>query len=290
MKLRQPFYLVRGDEEIDRSTVKLVHRTGVEAFGEVWKGLKSGTQVLVKTVNAGSEVAGEMIEEAMLLTQLRHPHIIQCMGLCTRQEPAYILMELMKHGNLQDYLSKGEGKALHSLELFCIALQVARGMAYLERLNYIHSSLAAAGIFVGNGQMCKIGNFSKAHRGPVYTLPPGAQVPIRWTAPEVFTTNEYTTKCDVWSFGVVLHEITTRGERPYNQMSNEETLRSILSGYRMPQPVECPRELYDVMLKCWSSSAESRLSFKDIERQLEESYISQCAEDKTHRQRAHSKS
>ena len=86
----------------------------------------------------------------------------------------------------------------------------------------------------------------------------------------------------MWSFGVVLQEIVTRGGRPYNDMSNEETLKAVQSGYRIPQPPTCPRGLYEMMLKCWRQEPSDRLRFEAIEWQLEEFFTSQCFEDKTY--------
>ena len=281
-KLKQPYHVVRGDDEVDRNQVKLVHRMRVEQYGEVWKGLKGKTHIVVKTLSAGLPSASSLLEQASFIAQLHHPHIIQCQGVCTKEEPVYILMEFMKYGNLQEYLSKGEGREAHFLDLVHMAVQVARGMAYLEQLSYIHCDLAARSILVGEGKVCKISNFTKARRADVYKLAPRTQVPIRWTAPEVFSTNEYTIKSDVWSFGVVLHEIVTRGDRPYSNMTNEETLKAIQSGYRMPQPEGCPQGVYDLMLKCWQNEPSSRLRFEAIEWQLEEFFISKCFEDKTY--------
>ena len=99
---------------------------------------------------------------------------------------------------------------------------------------------------------------------------------------QVFASNEYTTKADVWAFGVVLAEIITRGGRPYNHMSNEDTLKAVQSGYRMPQPAGCPRGLYEMMLKCWYQEPDRRLRFEALEWQLEEFFVSQCFEDRTY--------
>ncbi|KAL3307090.1 hypothetical protein Ciccas_014405, partial [Cichlidogyrus casuarinus] len=47
-----------------------------------------------------------------------------------------------------------------------------------------------------------------------------SHIPIRWTAPEIFSTGRYNIKCDVWSYGVVLWEIFKFGELPYNGWEN----------------------------------------------------------------------
>ena len=285
--LRHPYHVPRGDDEVDRSIVRWSHKMCMGRFGEVWKGLKGKQHVIIKTLTPGSTTTTTFLKEATLIAQLDHPNIIKCEGVCTKEEPIYVLMEFLKYGTLQDFLQRGEGKEVHFLDLVHLAVQVASGMAYLENQNYIHCDLAAHSVVVGEGKegegkVCKIRNFHNARRATSYKLPPRASVPIRWTAPEVFSTNKYTTKADVWSFGVLLHEIVTRGGRPYNNMSNEETLKAVQSGYRMPQPNSCPQGLYDMMLKCWQADPDARLRFEAVEWQLEEFFTSKCFEDRTY--------
>lgn len=280
--LRQPYHVVRGDDEVERSTIHLSHRMHAGKYGEVWKGLKDKTHVIVKVLTPGTQTASEFLKEANILAQLDHTHIIRCEGVSTKEEPIYVLMEFLKFGNLQGYLQHGEGKDVHFLDLVNFALQVARGMTYLENQHYIHCDLGARSVAVGDGRVVKIQNFEQARRATSYKLPLHTSVPIRWTAPEVFTTNEYTTKADVWAFGVLLHEIVMRGGRPYDNMTNEETLKAVQSGYRMPQPPTCPQGVYDMMSRCWQTEAEHRPRFEAIEWQLEEFFTSKCFEDRTY--------
>lgn len=86
----------------------------------------------------------------------------------------------------------------------------------------------------------------------------------------------------MWAYGVLLHEIVTRGGHPYAGMSNEEALKAVQSGYRIPQTTNCPRGLYEMMLKCWCPEPSNRLRFEAVEWQLEEFFTSQCFEDKTY--------
>ena len=279
-KLEQPYLMTRGEGEVDISGMKLIHRMNVGRFGEVWKGLKGKTHVVIRTFRPRTVPASDFRRQASLIAQLNHPNIIQCQGICTIGKRQFILLEFMKYGNLKEYLSKGEGKDVHFLDLVHMALQVARGMAYLEQQHYIHCGLAARNILVGDGKICKIANFKRAHRADVYNIPPELQLPIKWTAPDVFTTQTHTIKSDVWTFGVVVYEIVTRGAIPYPHMTNKETFHAILSGYRMLQPANCPQGVYEMMLKCWESDPSNRPRFEAIEWQLEEFFVSKCFEDK----------
>merc|ERR1712136_726579 len=91
----------------------------------------------------------------------------------------------------------------------------------------------------------------------VYLAQKGEKFPIRWAAPEGFLHNRFSIKSDVWSFGILLTEIITKGRIPYHGLTTEEVLQRIETGYRMPKPQvqppqqPCPDSLYDFMLKCW---------------------------------------
>lgn len=90
------------------------------------------------------------------------------------------------------------------------------------------------------------------------------QIPIKWTAPEALNFGKYTSLCDVWSYGILVWEIFSRGDTPYSGMSNSMARERIDEGYRMPAPEGAPPEMYRLMLKCWSYEPESRPHFDEI--------------------------
>ena len=95
----------------------------------------------------------------------------------------------------------------------------------------------ARNILVGELEVVKIADFglAKILQGGRLLVDRESQFPIKWTAPEAATKKEYTTKSDVWSFGILLYELITHGSNPYPGMSNNEALQAVLSGYRMPK-------------------------------------------------------
>ena len=273
----KPPQTVEANEEweIDRRSIRFVKKLGAGTFSEVWMGIWNGTtEVAVKKPKLGTMQASEFLEEAELMKKLRHPKLIQLYAVCTKEEPIYMITELMKHGNLLHYL-RHDGRSLKISQLINIGAQVAAGMAYLEEKNLVHRDLAAKNIFVGERLICKLGDFRHAINEGIYE----AEAHIRkvsfnkWTAPENALYNHFTIKSDVWSFSILLYEIVTYGRFPYPGMNNAQVLEALQVGYRMPRPMGCPEQLYEIMKECWKDDAACRPTFETLQWKLEEFFI-----------------
>ena len=157
-------------------------------------------------------------------------------------------------------------------------------MAYLEEHSYIHRDLAARNILVGEANVCKVANFGLARviKEDIYSPWEGATFPIKWTAPEAALFSQFTIKSDVWSFGILVAEVITRGAMPYRGMNNRQVLEAVEKGYRMPKPDGCPDPLYEIMLLCWRHEAEDRPTFETLKSLLGNFYVS--AEEGSYRQ------
>ena len=262
------------DWEIDRNSISLVKKLGGGQFGEMWMGIWNGTtEVAVKTLKPGTIGASEFLKEVSVMKNLRHPSLVQLYAVCTKEEPIYIITELMKHGSLLEYL-KGDGRSLKLPQLINMGAQVASGMAYFEWKNYAHRDLSARNILVGENLICKVGSFRLAQTdediNEVYTK---ENFPIRWAAPEVVMHGCFTTKSDVWSFGILLYELITYGHFPYPGMNDAQVLEALQTGYCMPSPMGCPEQLYEIMRECWKYDAASRPTFGTLQRKLEEFFF-----------------
>ena len=261
--------------KIDRKSIHLVKKLGAGQFGEVWMGIwNNTTEVAVKALKPGTMGASEFLEEAALMKKFRHQNLVQLYAVCTKQEPIYIITELMKHGSLLEYL-RGDGRSLKLPQLIDMGAQVASGMAYLEEENYIHRDLAARNVLVGEYLICKVADFGLTgvidkNINDAHT---GANIPIKWTAPEATMYSRFTIKSDVWSFGILLYELITYGRFPYPGMNNAQVLEALQTGYRMPCPMGCPEQLYEIMRECWKDDAASRPTFEVLQWRLEEFFI-----------------
>ncbi|XP_058470418.1 tyrosine-protein kinase fynb isoform X4 [Solea solea] len=240
----------------------------VQHYSGTWNGT---TKVAVKTLKPGTMSPESFLEEAQIMKKLRHDKLVQLYAVVS-EEPIYIVTEYMGKGSLLEFMKDGEGRGLKLPNLVDMAAQVAAGMAYIERMNYIHRDLRSANILVGDNLVCKIADFGLARliEDNEYTARQGAKFPIKWTAPEAALYGKFTIKSDVWSFGILLTELVTKGRVPYPGMNNREVLEQVERGYRMPCPQDCPISLHELMLQCWKKDAEERPTFEYLQAFLED--------------------
>nr|XP_046155062.1 tyrosine-protein kinase Blk [Oncorhynchus gorbuscha] len=260
--------------EIPRDTLKMIRKLGAGQFGEVWMGYYKGNQkVAVKTLKEGTMEPEAFLQEANLMKQLQHDRLVRLHAVVT-MEPIYIVTEFMINGSLLDFLKTDEGKKLKLTKLIDMSAQIAEGMAYIEKKNYIHRDLRAANILVNETLHCKIADFGLARIIETeYTAREGAKFPIKWTAPEAINFGTFSIKSDVWSFGILLTEIVTYGRIPYPGMTNPDVIRNLDRCYRMPCPEGCPEELYDLMMTCWKERPEERPTFEHLQETLNDFFI-----------------
>jgi fyn-related kinase len=265
--------LAKDKWEIPRKELKKADLLGSGQSGEVFKGYwKRKTIVAIKTLRADANDVSQFLKEAQLMKTLINPKLVQLYGVCTVDEPFFIVTELMKNGALLDYLKTSKGKQKSIQQLIDMGAQVAEGMAFLERKNYIHRDLAARNVLVGKHNIVKIADFGLARAIPdnMYMAKIGQKLPIKWTAPEAMNYNQYTIKSDVWSFGILLTELVTYGRPPYPKMRNQEVVKFLNEGHRMECPQNCPELLYQLMLQCWDENPQKRPTFESLNFILED--------------------
>ncbi|NXG38192.1 HCK kinase, partial [Dromaius novaehollandiae] len=249
--------------EIPRESLKMEKKLGAGQFGEVWIATyNKHTKVAVKTMKPGSMSAAAFLAEAELMKTLQHDKLVRL----------HAVPGPSRAGSLLDFLKSNEGRKQPLPKLIDFSAQIAEGMAFIEKRNYIHRDLRAANILVSATLVCKIADFGLARiiEDDEYTAREGAKFPIKWTAPEAINYGSFTIKSDVWSFGILLTEIITYGRIPYPGMSSVEVIRALDRGYRMPRTENCPEELYDIMMRCWKTKPEDRPTFEYTQSILED--------------------
>ncbi|XP_062700160.1 ephrin type-A receptor 3 isoform X8 [Aedes albopictus] len=266
--------------EIDASYITIEAIIGGGEFGDVCRGrLKippnfvQEIDVAIKTLKPGSSEKArcDFLTEASIMGQFDHPNVIYLQGVVTRSNPVMIITEYMENGSLDTFLRANDGK-FQTLQLIGMLRGIAAGMSYLSDMNYVHRDLAARNVLVNSSLVCKIADFGLSREienaSDAYTTR-GGKIPVRWTAPEAIAFRKFTSASDVWSYGVVLWEVMSYGERPYWNWSNQDVIKSIEKGYRLPAPMDCPEALYQLMLDCWQKQRTHRPTFSSITQTLD---------------------
>ncbi|CAH3158133.1 unnamed protein product, partial [Porites lobata] len=249
--------------EVPRVSIFIEKVIGQGAFGQVAKGtalqlrgVEGTTTVEIKMlkVDARDSDRTDLLSELEVMKTLScHPHVIKLLGCITESDPILVITEYVPYGDLLGYLRKSRGlndtyykdsdfkpqTTLTSQQLMSFAWQIADGMSYLSSKKIVHRDLAAHNVLVGDQEICKVTDFGMArdvHQENIYERKTKGRLPVKWTAYEALMYGQYTTKSDVWSFGVVLYEITTIGGTPYPRIAGRKMAELLLEGYRMPKP------------------------------------------------------
>uniref|UniRef100_A0A8C6WTP1 Tyrosine-protein kinase receptor n=1 Tax=Neogobius melanostomus TaxID=47308 RepID=A0A8C6WTP1_9GOBI len=272
---------VPDEWEVPREKIVLNRELGQGSFGMVYEGLAKGvvkdepeTCVAIKTVNESASMREriEFLNEASVMKEFNCHHVVRLLGVVSQGQPTLVIMELMTRGDLKSYL-----RSLRPKEVFLslpplkkmlqMAGQIADGMAYLNANKFVHRDLAARNCMVAEDFTVKIGDFGMTrdiYETDYYRKGGKGLLPVRWMSPESLKDGVFTTYSDVWSFGVVLWEVATLAEQPYQGLSNEQVLRFVMEGGLLEKPQNCPDMLFELMQRCWQYNPKMRPSFVDI--------------------------
>ncbi|XP_071819476.1 uncharacterized protein [Apostichopus japonicus] len=286
-------------KEINLCQVTLKEELGKGEFGVVYKGVITGLDgypdnmaVAVKTTKVGAfaEANEDLLDEMKLLSSLgEHRNIMSLVACCSRREPFYLITEYMEFGDLLNFLRKcrEEGSSamdpIYSLgeeKQIIVARDITNGMAYMENAKCYHGDLAARNVLVGDGLKVKISDFGMSDdiytRGYKRQETADKKIPVKWCSLETIFSGICSSKSDVWSFGVVLHEIFTLGGSPYPGMALRFLVNKLREGYRMEKAEHCPDDIYQLMLRCWQEDPADRPKFIDLSEELGELLAKRC--------------
>ncbi|XP_055452589.1 insulin receptor-related protein isoform X2 [Psammomys obesus] len=276
--------------EVPREQITIIRELGQGSFGMVYEGLARGleageesTPVALKTVNelASARECIEFLKEASVMKAFKCHHVVRLLGVVSQGQPTLVIMELMTRGDLKSHLRSLRPEAENNpglpqpalCDMIQMAGEIADGMAYLAAKKFVHRDLAARNCMVSQDFTVKIGDFGMTrdvYETDYYRKGGKGLLPVRWMAPESLKDGIFTTHSDVWSFGVVLWEIATLAEQPYQGLSNEQVLKFVMDGGVLEELEDFPLQLQELMRRCWQHSPRLRPTFIHILDRIQE--------------------
>ncbi|KAF8384533.1 hir-1 [Pristionchus pacificus] len=255
-------------------------------------------EVAIKTLpeSADEESKREFLREISLMKSIGyHERLVNMLACVTESEPCLLVVEYCSEGDLLEFLRK-RCKYMMKLDeqgvnytapveendidftmivtmkqLYMFAVQISYGLEYLSQKGFVHRDVAARNVLVGEGSSCKIGDFGLCRqigKDEECYKSRGGRLPLKWMSPEAIRDYEFSTKSDVWAFGVLMFEIITLGGCPYPEWRAAEVLPNLEKGERMPQPDNCPDEIYSLMNSCWNMDTTRRPDFSLIRQRM----------------------
>ncbi|XP_074676697.1 tyrosine-protein kinase Mer isoform X1 [Strix aluco] len=277
------------DVVVDRNALSLGKVLGEGEFGSVMEGHLSQPEstpqkVAVKTMkldNFSQREIEEFLSEAACMKDFDHPNVIKLLGVCielsSQQVPKpMVILPFMKYGDLHSFLLRSRLEMapqfvpLQTLVKFMV--DIALGMEYLSSQHFLHRDLAARNCMLRDDKTVCVADFGlskKIYSGDYYRQGRIAKMPVKWIAIESLADRVYTTKSDVWAFGVTMWEIVTRGMTPYPGVQNHEIYEYLFHGQRLKKPEDCSDELYEIMSVCWRADPATRPTFSQLKVHLE---------------------
>ena len=302
--------------QISRQKIVEIRNLGVGRFGKVvlaatvgvsLKDLKLGTNddrnksilVAIKKLreDADSHLKEMFEQEIKFMTRLKNANVVRLLGVCKGAE-SFLMMEYMENGDLHEFLQKQKlvsdslpglqkGEITPLIQLY-MAVQIASGMRYLASMKFVHRDLAARNCLVGRDFVVKISDFGMSRNlydSVYYRIRGHLILPIRWMANESFY-GKFSVKSDVWSFGITVWEIFTLAQNePYHEMTDEELIADAIKeeGRKLlPNPSTCPKDVYDILLRCWVHEPLIRADFEEVYSRLFTVYTKLSKQAKRH--------
>ncbi|XP_040027550.2 insulin receptor a [Gasterosteus aculeatus] len=276
--------------EVPRDKINILRELGQGSFGMVYEGIgkdiikgEGDMHVAVKTVNESASLREriEFLNEASVMKAFTCHHVVRLLGVVSKGQPTLVVMELMTNGDLKSFLrslrpdaENNPGRPPPSLkEMIQMAAEIADGMAYLNAKKFVHRDLAARNCMVAHDLTVKIGDFGMTrdiYETDYYRKGGKGLLPVRWMAPESLKDGVFTANSDCWSFGVVLWEISTLAEQPYQGLSNEQVLKFVMDGGYLDRPDNCADRIHNLMQMCWQYNPKMRPAFQEVIEMLRE--------------------
>ncbi|CAI5742218.1 unnamed protein product [Hyaloperonospora brassicae] len=260
---------IRAEWKLNLNEVQLDKVVGSGRSGNTYSAWWRGTHVAAKVVDSstntqavGEELSNEFHREVAVVTKLRHPNIVLFLGAAIDPPRYCLVFEFMENGTLTDLIRSHRGP----IDFFRLASQMTMGMNYLHLCSIMHRDLKSSNVLIDSHGTAKISDF-----GLSCVLEIGSSSDLtaetgtyRWMAPEVIRHEPYSTKADVYSFGIVLWELLTR-DQPFRGLTPIQAAFAVARQHMRPAlPRQTPVKIGELIEHCWHHDPSRRPDFGSI--------------------------
>ncbi|KAF3437192.1 hypothetical protein FNV43_RR19945 [Rhamnella rubrinervis] len=255
--------------EIPWEDITLGERIGLGSYGEVYRGDWHGTEVAVKRF-LDQDILGESLEEfkseVRIMKRVRHPNVVLFMGAVTRAPNLSIITEFLPRGSLYRLLHRPNNQ-LDERRRLRMALDAARGMNYLHNCTpvIVHRDLKSPNLLVDKNWVVKVCDFGLSRmKHSTFLSSRSTAGTAEWMAPEVLRNEPSDEKCDVYSYGVILWELSTM-QQPWGGMNPMQVVGAVgFQHRRLDIPDDMDPTIADIIRKCWLTDPRLRPTFAEI--------------------------
>ncbi|RDX89886.1 putative serine/threonine-protein kinase SIS8, partial [Mucuna pruriens] len=253
-----------AEVDIPWEEITLGERIGLGSYGEVYRGEWRGTEVAVKRF-LDQDISGESLEEfkteVKIMKRLRHPNVVLFMGAVTRPPNLSIVTEFLPR------LLHRPNSQLDERRRLKMALDAARGMNYLHNCTpvVVHRDLKSPNLLVDKNWVVKVCDFGLSRiKHSTFLSSRSTAGTAEWMAPEVLRNEPSNEKCDVYSFGVILWELSTL-QQPWGGMNPMQVVGAVgFQHRRLDIPDDMDPAIADMIRKCWQTDPKLRPTFAEI--------------------------
>ncbi|XP_060788628.1 tyrosine-protein kinase JAK2 isoform X1 [Neoarius graeffei] len=298
VRKRDSFWRALSQQVYEERHLKFISSLGKGNFGRVDLcrydplGDNTGELVAVKQLQSNKQSnMADFQKEIQTISSLHCDYIVKYRGICysAGRLSMRLVMEFLPFGSLISYMEKNK-HIITTRRMLLFTSQICKGMEYLQNLRYVHRDLAARNILVSSDTLVKIADFGLTKIVPLdkeyYRVSQSGESPIFWYAPESLSEYKFSHKSDVWSFGVLLHELFSYCELSRNPkrlslhriggdvqgtMMAVHLYNVLKDNWRLPAPAMCPPKVYSMMMQCWAFNSEDRPTFSYLQDLIESS-------------------
>ncbi|XP_027339916.1 probable serine/threonine-protein kinase SIS8 isoform X1 [Abrus precatorius] len=258
-----------AEYDIPWEEIAMGERIGLGSYGEVYRGEWHGTEVAVKRF-LDQDISGESLEEfkseVQIMKRLRHPNVVLFMGAVTRPPNLSIVTEFLPRGSLYRLIHRPNNQ-LDERRRLRMALDAARGMNYLHNCTpvIVHRDLKSPNLLVDKNWVVKVCDFGLSRmKNSTFLSSRSTAGTAEWMAPEVLRSELSDEKCDVYSYGVILWELSTL-QQPWGGMNPMQVVGAVgFQHRRLDIPDNMDPAIADIIRQCWQTDPKLRPTFAEI--------------------------